>query len=81
MSASEVKRIFAAIQSQYKSDGSIDPHQKAMLLEKMKKFVEGEKFVQMIDETMQKIAEVTIAVIVDPWKVFAEWGPHPIYVK
>lgn len=55
MSAVEVNRLFEDIEDQYENDGVIDPQKKAMLLEEMKKFSGGEKFVQQISAAFQQI--------------------------
>lgn len=53
MSVSEVHRLFGALREQYELDGTIDPHQKALFLEEMKKFAGGENFVQQMQETFE----------------------------
>lgn len=55
MSAYEVNQLFEAIKAQYEVDGTIDPQQKAQLLEEMKKFAGGDKFVYRIREAFQQI--------------------------
>lgn len=55
MSVDEVNRLFEAIKVQYERDGMIDPQQKSALLEEMKKLKGGEKFVQEINETLQRM--------------------------
>lgn len=55
MSFCEVNRLFGAIKTQYEFDGTIDRHQKALLLEEMKKFSDGENFVKKMSEAFQEI--------------------------
>lgn len=63
MSAREVNRLFEAIEGQYEVDGTIDHHQKQMLLLEMKKFKGGDKFVQRIDEAFRKLENVDDAIV------------------
>lgn len=72
MSAYEVCRLFQAIKAQYEVDGTIDPHQKRMLTEEMKKFDGGEKFVYRINEAFQQIESS------DRFKLSASSGKHSI---
>lgn len=55
MSFYEVNRLFGAIKTQYEFDGTIDHHQKALLLEEMKNFSDGENFVRKMSEAFQEI--------------------------
>lgn len=55
MSAVSVNQLFEEIEQQYEEDGTIDDQKKVMLLQEMKKFKGGEKFVQQMHRAFQQI--------------------------